>query len=95
MSSRKSLKGRKSPSMLAKLTSMNRLTLPKAIVSLFPGTKYFEVAAEDGRIVLTPLDLERGDAVRRKLAELGLDLSDVSDGIRWARSDRPATKSGQ
>jgi hypothetical protein len=74
--------------MLAKLTSKNQLTLPKAVMSLFPGTKYFEVAEEDGRIVLTPLNLERGEAVRRKLAELGIDARDVRDAIRWARSGK-------
>ena len=40
--------------MLAKLTSKNQLTLPKAIISQFPGAEYFEIATESGRIVLTP-----------------------------------------
>ncbi|MGZ5034812.1 MAG: AbrB/MazE/SpoVT family DNA-binding domain-containing protein [Usitatibacter sp.] len=74
--------------MLAKLTSKNQLTLPKALMSLFPGTRYFEVSEEGGRIVLTPLDLRRGDAVRAKLAELGIDSKDVRDAVRWSRAGK-------
>jgi bifunctional DNA-binding transcriptional regulator/antitoxin component of YhaV-PrlF toxin-antitoxin module len=74
--------------MLAKLTSKNQLTLPKALMSLFPGTQYFEVAEEGGKIVLTPLNLQRGDAVRAKLTELGIEAKDVRDAIRWARSGK-------
>ena len=74
--------------MLAKLTSKNQLTLPKALMSLFPGTKYFEVAEEGGRIVLTPVNLERGEAVRAKLAEPGIGPKDVRDAIRWARKGK-------
>lgn len=41
--------------MLAKLTSKNQITLPKAVVSAFKGTDYFDVTHEDGRITLTPM----------------------------------------
>ncbi len=41
--------------MLAKLTAKNQLTLPKAIVSHFPGVGYFDVSEESGRIVLAPV----------------------------------------
>jgi multisubunit Na+/H+ antiporter MnhE subunit len=75
-------------SMLAKLTSKNQLTLPKALISLFPGTTYFEVSEEEGRIVLTPVRLQQGDAVRAKLAELGIDAKDVRDAVRWARGGK-------
>ncbi len=34
--------------MLAKITSKNQLTLPKAIVKEFPGTDYFDVQAKRG-----------------------------------------------
>ena len=74
--------------MLAKLTSKNQLTLPKALMSLFPGTTYFEVAEEGGRIVLTPVDLRRGDAVRAKLEELGIDAKDIRDAVGWARAKK-------
>ncbi|HUY10895.1 MAG TPA: AbrB/MazE/SpoVT family DNA-binding domain-containing protein [Candidatus Dormibacteraeota bacterium] len=51
----------------------------------------FEVEVEDGRIVLTPVTLvkaDKADAVRRKLAELGITASDVTDAVRFARRDR-------
>lgn len=72
--------------MLAKLTSKNQLTLPKDIVSAFPGTEYFDVKTESGRVVLTPVRLQNADAVRDKLAEPGISENDVADAIAWARS---------
>ena len=71
--------------MLAKLTSKNQLTLPKAVVSDFQGAEYFDVTKENGRIVLTPVRLNRADAVRAKLAELGLSEADVAEAVAWAR----------
>ena len=71
--------------MLAKRTSKNQLTLPKAVVQAVGGADYFEVAVEHGRIVLTPVRIQRADAVRAKLAELGIDESDVQEAIAWAR----------
>ena len=72
--------------MLAKLTSKNQLTLPKAATATVEPTDYFDVTTENGRIVLTPVRLNRADGVRAKLAELGLSESDVSDAVNWARS---------
>lgn len=74
--------------MLAKLTSKNQLTLPKAVLADFPGTEYFEVSEENGRIVLTPVRLNRAGAVRSKLADLGLAEADIADAITWARSGK-------
>ncbi len=71
--------------MLAKLTSKNQLTLPKTVISGFPDTRYFDVTQEDGRIVLTPVRIGRADAVRKKMAELGLSESDVAAAVTWAR----------
>lgn len=71
--------------MLAKRTSKNQLTLPKAAVQAVGGADYFDVVVENGRIVLTPVRLQRADAVRAKLAELGIDESDVQEAITWAR----------
>ena len=72
--------------MLAKLTSKNQLTLPKSAVESVGATEYFDVEVRSGQIVLTPVRIQRGDAVRAKLAELGLTDSDVADAVRWARS---------
>lgn len=71
--------------MLAKLTSKNQLTLPKTVISDFPDTRYFDVTQEDGRIVLTPVHIGRADAVRKKMAELGLSEDDVAAAVTWAR----------
>jgi bifunctional DNA-binding transcriptional regulator/antitoxin component of YhaV-PrlF toxin-antitoxin module len=71
--------------MLAKRTSKNQITLPKAIISHFPDTEYFDVREEDGHIVLVPLRPSRADEVRDKLAKLGLTEADVADAVQWAR----------
>ena len=71
--------------VLAKLTSKNQLTLPKAVVSDLQGYEYFDVTRETGRIVLTPVRLTRVEAVRAKLAELGVDEDDVGKAVAWAR----------
>ena len=71
--------------MLAKITSKNQLTLPKAVASRFRGTQYFEVSEESGRIVLTPVRLQRAESVRSKLSELGITEADVAGAVRWAR----------
>lgn len=74
--------------MLAKLTAKNQLTLPKAIVSHFPGVGYFDVSEESGRIVLAPVRVNQADAVRTRLAELGIDESDIKNAVRWARKNQ-------
>ena len=72
--------------MLAKLTSKNQLTLPKAVTAAVEATEYFDVTTENGRIVLTPVRVNRADGVRPKLAELGLSDTDVNDAVTWAQS---------
>ena len=74
--------------MLAKLTSKNQLTLPKAVIADFQGSEYFDVTKENGRIVLTPVRITRADAVRAKLAELGMSETDVADAVAWARQHK-------
>lgn len=71
--------------MLAKITSKNQLTLPKAVVAAVGATEYFDVEVLRGQIVLTPVRIQRGDAVRAKLAQLGLSDVDVADAVQWAR----------
>ena len=41
--------------------------------------------AENGRIVLTPVRLNRTDAVRAKLAELGIGENDLAEAMTWVR----------
>ena len=74
--------------MLAKLTSKNQITLPKAIVEQVDQTQYFEVQIENGRIMLTPMRVQPADLVRNKLAALGISESDVEDAVAWARQER-------
>jgi hypothetical protein len=74
--------------MLAKMTSKNQLTLPKAILKAVEKSDYFDVAEEGGRIVLTPVRISQANAVRSKLRELGVTEADIPDAISWSR--RPA-----
>lgn len=75
--------------MLAKLTAKNQLTLPKRVTDAIGPAEYFEVAAQDGQIVLTPVRIQRADAVRAKLAQLGITDADAADAVAWARKRMP------
>ncbi len=81
--------------MLAKITSKNQLTLPKAAVQAVGAAEYFDVAVREGQIVLTPVRIQRGDAVRAKLAALDLTEADVADAVRWARSRGAAPRAAE
>lgn len=74
--------------MLAKRTTKNQLTLPKAIITATGEADYYDVSTENGRIILTPLRIQRADALRSKLVELGITQDDVKDAISWARKNR-------
>jgi len=74
--------------MLAKMTSKNQLTLPKTLTALLGEPEYFDVEARNGQLVLTPVRIQRADAIRAKLAELELAESDVADAVVWARSSK-------
>jgi hypothetical protein len=80
--------------VLAKLTAKNQLTLPKAATQAVGPAEYFEVEARAGQIVLTPVRIQRADAVRAKLAEMALSDADVAEAVAWARGERrtPAAK---
>lgn len=71
--------------MLAKMTSKNQLTLPKSVTVAVGSAEYFDVEARNGQIVLTPVRIQRGDAVRAKLAELDLSEQDITNAVTWAR----------
>lgn len=75
--------------VLAKITSKNQLTLPKSITQALAQTagpvEYFDVQAANGQIILTPVRIQRGDAVRAKLAELAISDADVADAVAWSR----------
>ena len=75
--------------MLAKMTAKNQLTLPKAATNAVGPAEYFDVQARGGQIILTPVRIQRADALRAKLAELELREQDISDAVAWARAARP------
>jgi len=78
--------------MLAKLTAKNQLTLPKSITNAVGPAEYFDVEVKDGQVILTPVRIQRADAVRAKLASLELTEQDVADAVAWARKPVPKSK---
>jgi hypothetical protein len=78
--------------MLAKKTSKNQVTLPKAVVEQLPNVEYFDVSVREGEVVLRPVVVsptgERLRTVRAKVKALGLTEKDIEGAIRWARSRR-------
>ena len=74
--------------MLAKLTTKNQLTLPKSITAAIGAAEYFDVEARGGQIILTPVRIQRSDALRAKLAELDLGEADVNAAVAWSRKRR-------
>lgn len=71
--------------MLAKRTAKNQITLPKSLVARLGDPEHFDVTVEGGRLVLTPVHVQGADAVREKLADLGVDEAEVEDAVTWAR----------
>ena len=75
--------------MLAKKTSKNQLTLPKGVLKDFGDVEYFDVYAENGNIVLKPVQIlssaDRLQRIRGKVRALGLTEKDINAAIRWAR----------
>jgi hypothetical protein len=78
--------------MLAKKTSKNQITLPKAIANAFPDTEYFDVSIQDNRIILLPVKMQPAGAiledVRGKMRKLGVREADVAEAIQWARGKK-------
>ena len=74
--------------MLAKITAKNQLTLPKSITKELGPVEYFDVELLNGQVVLTPVRIQRANAVRAKLAELDLTEQDVTDAVAWVRKAR-------
>ena len=78
--------------MLAKLTAKNQLTLPKAVIEQVPQAQYFDVRAEGGQIVLTPVRIsatgseeEMLKPIWRKIEKLGITESDIDNAVKWSR----------
>ena len=71
--------------MLAKITSKNQITLPKAVMAQVSPSEYYEVEAINDRIMLTPVRIQSADAVRDKLAALNITDQDIKEAVHWAR----------
>lgn len=77
--------------MLAKLTSKNQLTLPKAVVEQVRAD-YYSVRTDGQSIVLTPVKLGGLEAVQEKLATLGITEKDVTAAVTWARKQKRSAR---
>ena len=73
--------------MLAKLTTKNQLTLPKAIASRFPGVEYFEIHTDGTAITLKPFRRSHLDDIHAHTEKLGITEQDVAEAIKWAHED--------
>ena len=74
--------------MLAKLTSKNQLTLPRAVIDATGNAGYFDIEVRNGQLILTPVRIQRADAVRAQLARLDLGDDDLAAAVAWARATR-------
>lgn len=71
--------------MIAKMTSKNQLTLPKAVTEALGNPEYFDIETRGGQLILTPVQLQRTDAVRERIREMGVTEQDIQDAVAWAR----------
>ncbi|EDP74820.1 AbrB/MazE/SpoVT family DNA-binding domain-containing protein [Hydrogenivirga sp. 128-5-R1-1] len=75
--------------MLVKKTSKNQITLPKEVLKRFPSAEYFEVRAEEDRIVLIPVKAVPSnltiEKIREKIKRARLTGKDIEEAVKWAR----------
>ena len=71
--------------MLTKLTAKKQITLPKNVIARFGPVDYFDVTTDGETIVLHPIRASRAGEVRTRLAQLGVNDTQISDAIAWAR----------
>ncbi|MFG6447737.1 hypothetical protein ACG0Z6_05700 [Roseateles sp. BYS180W] len=57
--------------------------MPKAVTDKLGAVQYFEVQVQAGQVILTPVRIQRGDAVRAKLAELSIDEQTLHQALAW------------
>jgi len=69
--------------MLAKKTTKNRITIPKAMITRFAEADYFDVSTDGECIQLHPLS--RADEVRVRLTQLGISEKNVTAAVSWTR----------
>jgi hypothetical protein len=71
--------------MIAKMTTKNRVNLPKAVVSRFDGVEIFDVRTDGNAIVLPPFRPSPADNVREQIAQRGIKEQDFNGALNWAR----------
>ena len=69
--------------MLAKRTSKNQVTLPKAIVQTAGEADYYDVTVQDGKIVLTPIRL--GKKAGMSIPRVVLDTNCLISALIFSR----------
>ncbi len=78
--------------MLAKKTTKNQLTIPRALLDQLPETDYFDATVVSDALVLRPVkvvpmvDIER---VRDRLEKAGVKTAEVRRAVKWARKKKP------
>jgi len=74
--------------MLAKKTTKNQLTIPKALLDQLPETDYFDATVVRDALVLRPVkvvpvvDIDR---VRDRLERAAVGEGEVKRAVKWAR----------
>ena len=77
--------------MLTKLNAKNQITLPTSWIQASGAAEYVDVQARNGQLILTPVRFVAADAVRAKLAELGITETDTTAAVDWSRTQAPTT----
>ena len=71
--------------MRAKLKDGNQLILPDEVALALHGIEYVDIELKEDRLELTPVPKTAADAVREKLATMGITEQDIADAVAWAR----------
>lgn len=71
--------------MLAKRTVKNQITLPQKVANLFPNVDYFDVQTEGRKIILMPVQVDRLEKLRDKMARLQISEKTIAGAVKWAR----------
>lgn len=73
--------------MLAKITSKNQITIPKAIMEQLPPVQYFNMELKDGIVTMQPVEVAPValETIRAKMKNLRLTEESIGEAVSWAR----------
>ena len=77
--------------MLAKKTTKNQLTIPKALLDKLPETDYFDAEVVSDALVLRPVrvvPMVDMDRIRDRLKRTGVGPGEVKRAVKWARKNK-------